>query len=168
MINIISGIFKGTKLCVPNTARPTTNRVRKVLFDVLLPHIPGARILDAFAGSGACGIEALSLGAREVVFLEKDKRAYLMLQKNITRLKISEIATVLNINFFAFSNEQKFDIIILDPPYQKYEFSKLFLQASTLVVQDKIIVYETNNELETNIVFKKSKKMGSVRLYFFM
>lgn len=168
MINIISGIFKGTKLHVPSTARPTTNRVRKVLFDVLLPHIPGARVLDAFAGSGACGIEALSLGASEVVFLEKDKKACLMLQKNITRLKISEITTVLNLNFFTFSDMQKFDIIILDPPYEKYQFSQLLAKTNTLSKQDKIIVYETNTELEPNIIFNKAKKMGSVRLYFFV
>lgn len=169
MIKIISGKYKGSNLYVPDyITRPTTNRVRKVLFDVIYNYVPGACVLDAFAGSGACGIESLSIGAQEVVFLEQNMQAFNVLQKNINKLKINYCTSSKCTNFFTFESGKKFDLIILDPPYGMYDISKLLEHSYSLAKSGSLIAYETNSLLNPSYNFMKTKTLGSVKLYFFM
>lgn len=169
MIKIISGKYKGSNLYVPEDfTRPTTNRVRKVLFDVIYDRVPSASVLDGFAGSGACGIEALSIGAREVVFLEQNKPAFDVLQKNINKLKINDCVSAKCTNFFTFRSDKKFDLIILDPPYSVYDISRLLKHSYSLAKPGTIIVYETNSSLDSTYSYIKTKTLGAVKLYFFM
>ncbi|BBP46939.1 ribosomal RNA small subunit methyltransferase D [Thiosulfatimonas sediminis] len=124
-MRIIGGDFRGRKLPVilADGLRPTSDRVRETLFNWLQFEIAGARCLDAFAGSGALGLEALSRGAREVVFIDALPQVQQQLQQNLQRLQIGvERATVHCTNSLKWVQNpapQAFDILFLDPPFHK-------------------------------------------------
>ena len=120
-VRIVAGRLRGSKLAVPDRAglRPTSDRVRETLFNWLAPVIAGARCLDLFAGTGALGIEALSRGARECVFVERDRGLCEVLQANVARLHV-ENARVVNADadgFLAAPATGVFDLVFLDPPF---------------------------------------------------
>lgn len=95
-VRIVGGILRGRRVRVPDTgARPTGEKVREALFDILGPTLDGGRALDAYAGSGALGFEALSRGADEAVFLEADARAVERLRENAVRLGVADRCRVL-------------------------------------------------------------------------
>ena len=118
-VRIIGGQWRGRKLSFPDRAglRPTLGRVRETLFNWLAPEIVDARCLDLFAGSGALGFEALSRGAAEVTFVERDRKAAEALRENIAKLGAS--ATVINLPAARYlaGNRVPFDIILFDPPF---------------------------------------------------
>jgi len=120
-IRIIGGRHRGRKLTFPGVPglRPTPDRVRETLFNWLMPHLPGARVLDLFAGSGALGLEALSRGAREVVLVESDAAAR-RLNEHLQSLGETAKALVLQrdaLRYLSATPEKPFDIVFLDPPY---------------------------------------------------
>ena len=118
-VRIIGGQWRGRKLSFPDRAglRPTLGRVRETLFNWLAPRIVEARCLDLFAGSGALGFEALSRGAAEVTFVERDRKAAEALRRNAERLDAN--ATVVNQPAARYlgGNPGPFDIILFDPPF---------------------------------------------------
>ncbi|KTC96533.1 putative methylase [Legionella geestiana] len=119
-IRIIGGRFRGRKIPVPDCPglRPTTDRVRETLFNWLMPRMHEARCLDAFAGSGALGFEALSRGANAVVMLEKDAKAHASLQRVAETLKRPELQIIkTDTCIYLAEASTAFDIIFLDPPY---------------------------------------------------
>ena len=123
MLRIVGGIFKNRKICTPKAlTRPTSERLRESLFDILQDSIIDAKVLDLFAGSGAIGIEALSRGAKEAVFVEKDKNAILCLKKNLILLTIENLAKTYYSDALLFLKRcyEEFDIIYIDPPYNLY------------------------------------------------
>ena len=99
-IRIISGTLKGTKLLSPgsNTTRPTSDRLREAIFNILRLHLQNADILDLFAGTGAMGIEALSRGGKYAIFMEKDKGAAMVIDKNIRRCRLGEKSAIIKRN----------------------------------------------------------------------
>jgi 16S rRNA (guanine(966)-N(2))-methyltransferase RsmD len=105
---------------MPKGIRPTQNKVRKALFDIL-GEVAGLSFLELFAGSGAVGLEAASRGAGEVVFVEKDKRCAQVIKKNISVVSLSRCLVVSLDAIKAIQqlakNKERFDIIFLDPPY---------------------------------------------------
>ncbi len=125
-MRIIAGAWRGRALCAPAGAatRPTAGRVRQALFDMLL-HAPwggrerlaGALVLDAFAGTGALGLEALSRGAGRAVFLEQDRAALAALRANIAALGAGERARVVAADGFAPPTGEPCALVFLDPPY---------------------------------------------------
>ncbi|MCC5792296.1 MAG: 16S rRNA (guanine(966)-N(2))-methyltransferase RsmD [Legionellaceae bacterium] len=125
-IRIIGGKYRGKKLSVPEALglRPTTARVRETLFNWLMRDIAGARCLDAFAGSGALGFEALSRGASEVVLLENNPKVYAHLQKTAAQFSDPAVHVLLEdaLRFMARQNVP-FDIVFLDPPFAKQYWS---------------------------------------------
>jgi 16S rRNA (guanine966-N2)-methyltransferase len=124
-MRIIGGHDRGRRLRAPRGlgTRPTADRVRVTLFDVLGPAIAGARVLDLFAGTGAVGIEALSRGAARVVFVEKDQAALRALRANLATLGASRAAArvmagdVLRVLAELPAHEEPFDLVFIDPPY---------------------------------------------------
>ena len=121
MTRIVAGAAGGRRLVVPSSARPTTDRVREALFNVLAARLDfdGARVLDLYAGSGALGLEALSRGAASVLFVESDRRAADVIARNITTVGMPgtsvrrvPVATVL-----ATHPEAPMDLVLADPPY---------------------------------------------------
>lgn len=120
VIRIIGGQYRGKKIAFPDSdgLRPTPDRVRETLFNWLMNDIRNARCLDAFAGSGALGLEAFSRGAAEVCLIEQQKATFFHLQTIISSFKASNL-TLMNTNACDFIRQTKrvFDIIFLDPPF---------------------------------------------------
>ncbi len=118
-MRVIAGEFRSRKLkSVPGLAvRPTPDRLRESLFSVLAPRLDGAIFVDAYAGSGAVGIEALSRGAKHVVLIERNAGAVSVIRENLDTLGILERVTVLRGKAAPLLRAQKADIAFLDPPY---------------------------------------------------
>ena len=121
-VRIIGGHWRGTRLPVVDVAglRPSADRVRETLFNWLQPKLPGARVLDLFAGSGALGLEALSRGAREALLVEREPRLAASLQDTVERLHAQDRATVARADALALLRaplQGRFDVVFLDPPF---------------------------------------------------
>ena len=137
-IRIISGENKGRVLQFPaiNGLRPTPDRIRETLFNWLAPYISNSICLDLFAGSGALGFEALSRGAKEVVFVESNRQAAYTLEHN-SQLQRLDSATIINQNSakFLMRCTSQFDIVFLDPP-----FNSDLLQASVDLINKQNLI----------------------------
>ena len=127
-MRISAGTFRSRVLDAPAglATRPTSDRMRETLFNVLAPRITGASFLDLYAGSGAVGIEALSRGASKVTFVERAAPALKVLRANLTRLGISEGFRIHSGNVASFlrgprAGAAEFDVVFLDPPYDAAE-----------------------------------------------
>lgn len=120
-MRVIAGRFRSRKLLsVPGLdVRPTPDRLREALFNVLAPRIEGAVFLDAYAGSGAVGIEALSRGARQVILIEKSAAALKVIETNLASLGIGREATVVRGNAGSIVSKYEAQIAFLDPPYHR-------------------------------------------------
>lgn len=137
--------------------RPTTDRIKETLFNMLQPELYDKSFLDLFSGSGAIGIEALSRGARAAVFVESDSRCAACIRDNLTTTHLEEGATLLNCDVMAGlrkleEREEAFDFIFMDPPYnQLYEKAVLtYLASSGLADQDTLIIAEASKETKTD------------------
>lgn len=122
MVRIIAGTAKGRLLSAPQGrhTRPTADRVREAMFSVLSAQVPGARVLDVFAGSAALGLEAMSRGAASAVFMEKDSAAAQVCAQNISKLGFAN-CQLLRGNSLQLLGKltQQFDLIFIDPPYNQ-------------------------------------------------
>ena len=124
-MRVIAGTLKGRRLKTPDWEglRPTSDKLRETLFNILAPRIAGARVLDGFAGTGALGIEALSRGAASVVFVERDRRAQALIAANLAQCGIETGYNLVRGTFdrsiaaLQGSAPEPFDIVLLDPPY---------------------------------------------------
>ena len=123
-MRVIAGALKGRRLVTPRgaTTRPTADQVRIALMDTLGPRLPDARVLDLFAGAGGVGLEALSRGAGDVTFVERDARAVAALRENVAALGAGKAATVRRGDVLRelqalYQAGERFDIVFLDPPY---------------------------------------------------
>jgi len=132
-LRIISGEFGGRKIEAPagHGTRPTRDAVREAWFNVLRDRLPGSRVLDLFAGSGALGLEALSRGASTVCFVESNRRVCDVLRRNIARLDAGSHCEVRCTDAFCVIEESRrgegggWDIVLADPPYVGQEASRL-------------------------------------------
>jgi len=150
MVRVTAGIWRGRKLEVPPGIRPTTELARKAIFDILGEAVVGSRVLDACAGSGAYGLEALSRGAAHATFVEADRRVAKVLRSNVERLRAGERASVEETTVARFSSNDEegrgagrdvsgshgagrpgrpqrrsFDVIFHDPPFEEISESCL-------------------------------------------
>lgn len=120
-MRIITGAARGRRLIAPEgtDVRPTTEKVKESLFSILQFELEGRRVLDLFAGSGQLGLEALSRGAAEAVFVDRDKRSLEIVKKNIERTGLSANARAVLRDAIAFLETEPapFDIVFMDPPY---------------------------------------------------
>jgi len=121
-MRIIAGKYKGHHLVSFQAShiRPTTDRVKESLFNIWQNDIEGARVLDLFSGTGNLGLEALSRGARQVVFVDKNLKSIEILKKNITKLKMTDSHQVIMkdvLTFLRQSTLEPFDLIFIDPPF---------------------------------------------------
>lgn len=169
-IRIIGGLYRGKKLHFPaiEGLRPTPDRVRETLFNWLMNDIKEARCLDAFAGSGALGLEAFSRGAAEVTFVEYAREAHANLQKIITafndpRLKLIKADT----RIYLQQNTKPFDIIFLDPPFAHNYLPQCLdeIIKNKLLAKGGIVYIESPMELtldELSWRQIKSKQAGQV------
>ncbi|MCQ4022328.1 MULTISPECIES: 16S rRNA (guanine(966)-N(2))-methyltransferase RsmD [unclassified Ruminococcus] len=120
-MRVVSGLARGKRLEVleGDDVRPTTDRVKEAVFSIIQFNIEGRRFLDLFSGSGQMGIEALSRGAKQAVFVDQSRRSIKVINNNIDSVGFRDRARVVNTGADAFlaSNSERFDIAFLDPPY---------------------------------------------------
>jgi len=145
-MRIIAGTLKGRRLETPDWPglRPTSDRLRETLFNVLAPRIEGARFLDAYAGTGAVGIEALSRGAAHVTFVEQDRRAAELVEQNLARCGVNDRYAIIRARFAGAASRlpEPFDILFLDPPYGTAELIDALDAAAPLVTGNAVLVVE--------------------------
>jgi 16S rRNA (guanine(966)-N(2))-methyltransferase RsmD len=178
-MRVISGLYKGKKLKSPLTEeiRPTLDRVKEAIFDVIQFRLTGAKALDLFSGSGAMGIEAVSRGCSEVIFNDISDISCSLIRENCLNTGFTPIIYTLDykrlLSRFASENK-KFDIIFVDPPYE----GQTGIDAVNLIIGNKVInsggviVYEHSadmpqeylSDLKGNII--KRKKYGTVIVDF--
>lgn len=122
-MKIIAGKYHGRKFLPPESGtHPMGSRVRMALFNILALEIPEAEILDAFAGSGSLGLEALSRGAKSVVFVDNSALAYRTLKQNLVALRDPEVdAKVLKMDITKYPADLQYDIVFADPPYNEFD-----------------------------------------------
>lgn len=122
-IKITSGKYRGRAIKSPNSklTHPMGAREKLALFNMIADYLPGATVLDAYAGSGALGIEAMSRGAKYAVFVEKSPRIAQIIHKNLAELRLAEMAEVYTKDAVNFLTADEFDIIIADPPYDNFD-----------------------------------------------
>jgi len=176
---VIAGEWRSRRLSFPEVdgLRPTTDRVRETLFNWLSPTISGAYVLDLFSGSGALGFEALSRGAQEATFIEKDSLAYRSLNNNILELNAGVRATVIQADALAWLDHytgSTYDLIFLDPPFRQNLLEPAIegLVRAHVLSTGTLIYLEQEKELSSTLVpdswqLKKEKVAGQVayRLY---
>ncbi len=134
---IIAGVARGIRLEAPGPAtRPLADRVKQTLFAILEPDLPGANVLDLFAGSGAAGLEALSRGAAHATFVERDRAAAAIIAANLARTHLAgERARIVRTEALAWlrgpaaTTAGPFDIVIVDPPYAETDLLATTLDA---------------------------------------
>lgn len=163
-MRIIAGKFRSRQLKSAKglDLRPTSDRLRETLFDILGDLVVGSRFIDAFAGTGAVGIEALSRGAEQVIFIEKHAATASLIKKNLAALEIHAQARVLPIDALhalqllaseppSRPNNDALDILFLDPPYDHasdYERVLSFLGSATLLSEGGLVIAEHRRKFQ--------------------
>ncbi|MCL1878874.1 MAG: 16S rRNA (guanine(966)-N(2))-methyltransferase RsmD [Defluviitaleaceae bacterium] len=183
-MRVIAGNARRTVLVAPDgqNTRPTADRAKEGLFNILAPRIRGARFLDTFCGSGAIGVEALSRGASQAVFVDCSQAAIRAVRSNLSKTRLSESAVVLEtsaknaIARLAAQNQQ-FDIIFIDPPYGSGFLQQTLAQISQskLLTESGIIIAETDtvetdtidNEKTDDLMPIESRTYGRTKFMFF-
>jgi 16S rRNA (guanine966-N2)-methyltransferase len=180
-LRIISGEFRGRKLekLEGMDIRPTTDRVKESLFNMLGARLFDCAFLDLFAGTGGIGIEAYSRGASKIVFIDESSKSIKVLKSNLEMLMLLDKVEVYNtdyinaINKLALDN-RKFDIIFIDPPYLKgfTQNALIHINDNNLINENGIIVIEHDiqdkmPESVGNLNLQRQKKYGNTMLSFF-
>ena len=178
-MRVIAGEARGCGLVSPKgtATRPTTDRLKENLFNILSPRISGARFLDLYSGSGAIGIEAMSRGAREAVLVESAPAAIGAIKANLEKTRLGQRATLLSMSAERALKElsQKngvFDIIFMDPPYAKSIVSATLslLEQYPVLSENGIIVAELSAQEavpESAFKVRHSKTYGNTQFVFF-
>lgn len=162
-MRIISGSARGTKLYTLEgvTTRPTLDRVKESLFNIIQNEIPNSVFLDLFSGSGAIGLEAASRGAKKVILCDVSKEAVKVINKNIEKTHLKEKVELYNLDYQILLNKnikQTLDIVYIDPPYNSNFAAKSLdiLVDKNLVNENSKIIIETDDE---EILLKEIEKM---------
>jgi len=169
-VRIIAGTRRGHKLYdfEGGEIRPTTDRVKESMFNLIQEHIQDAVVLDLFGGSGALSFEALSRGAKRAVLLDIDSRSIALIRKNADKLGFMDRTSILNTaaESYLTSAEDRFDIIFLDPPYNKGFISPLLekIAARDILTPGGFAVLESDSSDEhgeiPGLLLIKQRKYG--------
>jgi 16S rRNA (guanine(966)-N(2))-methyltransferase RsmD len=157
-MRVIAGAFKGRRLKPPtwDGLRPTSDKLRETLFNILAPRIEGARVVDGYAGTGALGIEALSRGAVHVTFIEQNRRAIALIGENLAAcgagpghqsytIEHGDVAGVLR------RSAETLDLVLLDPPYDLHAICEALEAAAARLAPDGVIVLERASRREPDV-----------------
>lgn len=173
-MRVIAGEARRLPLVAPEgkETRPTTDRIKETLFNMIQDEIPGCVFLDLFSGSGGIGIEAVSRGAKEAVFVEMAREALRCIRQNLKKTRFESRATVLPMEVsYAISKlgkqGKKFDIIYADPPYRKdYETKLLYaLEESGIVHSDTLVILETDIRTEMDCIKESFFELVRIKNY---
>lgn len=177
MLRIIGGKFRSLRIEQPSLeiTRPTTDRIRENIFNIIQSKIKGSIILDCFSGSGAMSIEAISRGAMKAISIEKNIDAFKVIKNNIEKLKISNIDLIHNdsLNFLSYHNNIEFDFIFLDPPYNDIELlnnvlnvlnkKKMLKKYGTIILEMDL---NKQFDLPKGLIINNIKVYGKTKILF--
>lgn len=173
-MRVISGRYRGRNIDTVqnNSIRPTTDRIKENLFNILMPYIQDSIFLDLFCGSGNIGIEAISRGAKKVYFNDMQKSSINILKKNLRYITEQYTVTQLDFKNFLYQCKLQFDIIYLDPPYQtQYAINALtIISARAILKETGIVIIESDKRIETSIPLLEcydQRKYGNIYLTFY-
>jgi len=180
-MRIISGERKGLTLkSVPGTTtRPTADKVKESIFNMIGPFFQGGEMLDLYAGSGAIGIEAISRGMEKAVFVDREKKAVETIYSNLNKANLVDYAEVFRTDAQRAlkaikKNERSFDFIFLDPPYEKQQMilELVFIDKHNILKHDGFIVTEHSSKIslvDERIKFKmiRQEKYGDTTITIF-
>lgn len=177
-MRLTGGEGKGRKLLdPPASVRPTSGRVRETLFQILLHRLPGANVLDLYAGSGSLGLEALARGAASAVFVEVDRKVQAVIRENVRRCGFEARARVVSGKLPGMLSRpallgQQFDLIFADPPYAEDVFGELLalIERGELLAGEGLFVFEASSRRELELPrtwsVLRRKEMGDTALLF--
>ena len=146
-MRVIAGTRRGRRLFSPRWTglRPTSDRLRETLFDIVGARIEGARVLDGCAGTGAIGIEALSRGAEHVLFIDRDPRAVALIRRNVAHCELKDWCTIRRASLPAVLQRppiDPFDLVLLDPPYGAPDIGAILTAAAGHLGPQGLLVLE--------------------------
>lgn len=174
-MRVISGSARGKKLlCAEGRdIRPTLDRVKESIFNMIAFDVPDSSILDLFSGSGALGIEALSRGAKNAIFVDNSPASLDVTEKNLNMTHLSDKATLVKQDALDFvkNTNQKFDIIFLDPPYESSVYEDIIYEISRrgILKPSGSLIIEADNVLTPPFSYEpfktfREKKYGRVKI----
>lgn len=178
-MRIISGLARGTKLYTleGEQTRPTLDRVKEALFNIIQNEIPGSTFLDLFSGSGAIGLEAASRGAKKVILCDNAKKAIQIIKRNIEKTHLQEKIELYQLDYEKLLKnkiKEELDIIYIDPPYE----TDYIIKSIQIMIENKLINENTNIIIETDreeiinkieeieVEIKDKRKYGRATLMF--
>lgn len=177
-MRIVSGIAKGRKIDAPegNHTRPTLDRVRENLFNMLQGYIEGSNVLDLFAGSGALSLEAISRGASSAVMVDSDRKACIIQKKNAERLGFTDHIRIYCCDWHnavpeLYKQGSVFDIVFLDPPYAMVNLTDVFETLISVITSETIIILEHQTNTQPvvpecyEIIKQRSWGFASANIY---
>ena len=170
-MRIIAGTHRGQRIDAPKgqSTRPTSDRVRENVFNIVAPWVEDAAVLDLFAGSGAMGLEALSRGAERAVFVESDNDAVRVINQNLDKLRLTGAQVVhRDVGRYLSMENRTYDLIFCDPPYPDYaELEPLLARyVPSLLAQDGLLVLETRAKVEPALplTLRTDRRYGAARI----
>ena len=175
-MRVIAGRFKGRRLKTPawQGLRPTSDKLRETLFNIVAPRIEGARVLDGYAGTGAVGIEALSRGAAHVTFVEQDPRAVELIEENLAACGVDADYTIERRDVIGAVRRvtgAAFDLVWLDPPYDIADLADALDAAAHVLAPEGLLVLERATRREpvvpASLARVRDVKSGDSTLTFF-
>lgn len=178
IIRIIAGKNRGLRLRTKEglTTRPTLDRIRENLFNIIREQVPGSRVLDLFAGSGAIGLEALSRGAESAVFIEKDRQAYRILADNVAKAGQESRSRCINQSYDAWlgSGREQFDLIYADPPYSLDAWEDCLERIGRLgcLAEEGLLILESPRDKALPaeagpFVLVREQRYGNTKIWFY-
>ncbi|MCX7774077.1 MAG: 16S rRNA (guanine(966)-N(2))-methyltransferase RsmD, partial [Clostridia bacterium] len=182
MLRIIGGTARGIRIKTPDTTktRPTQDRVKESVFNMLMPYIEDTKVLDLFAGSGNLGLEALSRGAQKAVFIDESKLCRSIIEENLQKAKLEEKGTVLTAEVTTglqrlSEKGETFDLVFMDPPYNMNFVVKTLhnLEKFDIINEDGIVACEhhedeTPPETVGNLTRVRFKTYGDTCFSFYV
>ena len=175
-MRIIAGERKGHTIFAPRgrETRPTSDRVRENVFNIVAPWVDGARVLDLYAGSGAMGLEALSRGAASTVFVESDRDALQTIERNLEKLRLTGATVVRLSAATALMQEaaagRKYDLVLVDPPYEMTDYEPIARYLPDVLADDGLLVLETGARIEPSLPglgVRTTRRYGRTRVTLF-
>lgn len=171
-MRVISGEKGHLKLIAPvgKNTRPTTDRIKETLFNIIQNDIKDCMFLDLFAGSGQIGIEALSRGAKVSYFVENDREAINVIEKNLMTTKLTLKAKVLNQNVFSALNKlngKVFDIVFMDPPYDKHIEKDVLdlLLSNNIIDSTSLVIIEASKDFNMDLIDSNNYSIIKTKIY---
>lgn len=172
-MRVIAGTARRLLLKTPAglKTRPTSDQIKETLFNVLMPYLYDAEFLDLYSGCGGIGIEALSRGAKEAIFVENDKAALKCINDNLQTTHFTDNSKVMPMDvmsaLYQLEGKYTFDVVFMDPPYDNsYEEHVLnYLSDSSLINEDSLIVVEASNQTEFDYLDSMGYEIIKIKKY---